>query len=308
MDPPSSASPPPQSPEPTRRSAISAFAEREEILLGLYDLSPRGILLARPDGTFVGLNAAASAMLGYTLEELHGRHFNTITHPDDVRLGVDGVRAVLRGEAARVITEKRYIRKDGHAFWVHIDGTPIRDETGKILMFATSIEDITEQRRQDELRRQSEAEHARLQQQIIAAQRDALQQLSTPLIPIREGVLAVPLIGAIDHERAHLLLSTVLDGVSTERASMVIVDITGVVSIDGEVASLLARLAQAVKLLGAQVLLSGIRAEVAQRMVELGVNLSGVQTVGSFQSAIAMAFGAPTADREGAASAPGKRR
>lgn len=308
MDSPSSAPPPPQSPEPARRSAISAFAEREEILLGLYDLAPRGVLLTRPDGTIVGINATASAMLGYTLEELQGRHFNTITHPDDTRNGVDAVRAVLRGEAARVITQKRYIRKDGHAFWTQIDGMPIRDESGKILMFATYIEDITEQRRQDELRQKSEAEHLRLQQQIIATQRDALQQLSTPLIPIREGVLAVPLIGAIDRERAHQLLSTVLDGVSTERASMVIVDITGVVSIDGEVASLLARLAQSVKLLGAQVLLSGIRAEVAQRMIEIGVNLAGVQTVGSFQSAIAMAFGAPTVSQAGAASAPDRRR
>src|SRR3569832_446946 len=62
MDSPSSAPPPPQSPEPRRCSAISAFAEREEILLGLYDLSPRGVLLTRPDGTIVGLNATACAM------------------------------------------------------------------------------------------------------------------------------------------------------------------------------------------------------------------------------------------------------
>ncbi|MFN8566762.1 MAG: STAS domain-containing protein [Kouleothrix sp.] len=87
------------------------------------------------------------------------------------------------------------------------------------------------------------------------------------MIPISDGLVAMPLIGTIDSKRAQQVIEALLSGVSAQRATTVIIDITGVQVIDTQVANALLRAAQAVKLLGAQVLLTGIRPEIAQTLV-----------------------------------------
>ncbi len=129
---------------------------------------------------------------------------------------------------------------------------------------------------------------------MIAAQQAALRELSTPLIPITEGVVAMPLIGSIDSGRAQLVIETLLSGVASLRAETTILDITGVPVVDTQVANALLRAAQAVKLLGARVILTGIRPEVAQTLVGLGVDLSGIITRGTLQDGIAEALGRQT--------------
>lgn len=139
-------------------------------------------------------------------------------------------------------------------------------------------------------RRRAEEERVRQQATVIAIQRETLRQLATPIIPIRDGVLVVPLIGEVDGERAALLLETLLGGVATRRAHTLIIDITGVPTLDAEIANLLLRMTRAVNLLGATVLLSGIRADVAKRFVEVGGELASLRCVSSLQVAIAQSF------------------
>lgn len=143
--------------------------------------------------------------------------------------------------------------------------------------------DITEQR-------QREAEVAALQEQIISAQQAALRELSTPIIPISAGVIALPLIGSIDSNRAQFVLEALLGGVAEQRAHTAILDITGVQVVDTQVANALLRAAQAVKLLGAEVMITGIRPEVAQTLVGLGLDMSAITTLGTLQSGIARAL------------------
>ena len=123
--------------------------------------------------------------------------------------------------------------------------------------------------------------------QIIQVQAVALRELSSPLIPISDSVLVMPLIGAIDSGRAQQVLETLLAGIASHAAHLVIVDITGVPLIDMQVANALIRAAQAVKLLGAQVVLTGIRPEVAQTLVGLGLDLRGIVTRSTLQAGIA---------------------
>ena len=145
-------------------------------------------------------------------------------------------------------------------------------------------ENITERKRAEAMLRQSKD-----QEEMIRAQQAVLAELSTPLIPINEHVMVMPLIGGVDSRRAQQVLETLLNGVASSHAQIAILDITGVPVVDTQVANALVRAAQAVKLLGAQVVLTGIRPEVAQTLVGLGVDLVSIVTRSSLQSGIAYA-------------------
>ncbi|NTW04038.1 MAG: STAS domain-containing protein [Oscillochloris sp.] len=144
--------------------------------------------------------------------------------------------------------------------------------------------DITDRRRIDEAMRKHIA-----QEELLRAQNAALAELSTPLIPISDEVMVMPLIGALDSRRAQQVITTLLEGIAESRAHVAILDITGVPVVDTQVANALIRAAHAVKLLGAQVILTGIRPEVAQTLVGLGADLSMITTQSSLQSGIAYA-------------------
>ncbi len=136
-------------------------------------------------------------------------------------------------------------------------------------------------------RKRAEAERAAFQQHIIDLQRSALRELSTPLIPITDDVVIMPLIGTLDSQRMQQVLETLLDGVARHQATTVILDITGVKLVDTQIANAFIRAAQAVKLLGARVMLTGINPDVAQTIVQLGIDMSGIVTFGSLQTGIA---------------------
>ncbi len=156
-------------------------------------------------------------------------------------------------------------------------------ETGEPVAIGSVTRDIRAQK-------QAEAERVALQEQVIAAQKAAIRELSTPLIPIAQGVIAMPLIGTIDSGRAQQVLEALLEGVAAQQAHVAILDITGVQTIDTQIANALIQAARAVRLLGAEVVLTGIRPDVAQTLVHLGVDLSGLTTRGNLQSGIAYAI------------------
>jgi anti-anti-sigma factor len=121
---------------------------------------------------------------------------------------------------------------------------------------------------------------------IINAQASTLAELSTPLIPLTSTVLVLPLVGAVDSNRAQQILETLLEGVQHHNAHTAIIDITGLPIIDTHVAGALINAAQAVRLLGAEVIITGIRPEVAQTLVSIGIDLSSIITYGALQHAI----------------------
>jgi ABC-type sugar transport system substrate-binding protein len=128
----------------------------------------------------------------------------------------------------------------------------------------------------------SEAQQ-RLQQEMIAAQERALRELSTPIIPISDDILVLPLVGSLDERRAAEVMERALARVGAGRARILLVDITGVPVVDTTVAHRLVQMARAVELLGAQVILVGIAPEIAQTIVQLGVDLSTITTRSTLQ-------------------------
>jgi rsbT co-antagonist protein RsbR len=115
---------------------------------------------------------------------------------------------------------------------------------------------------------------------------ETIRQLSTPVVPLMEGIIFLPLVGHIDSNRARQTVEELLVGVQEHRARIVIVDITGVPVVDTMVAQALVQAAQAVHLLGAEGVLVGIMPEVAQTMVSLGVDLTALVTRADLQSGL----------------------
>jgi anti-anti-sigma regulatory factor len=120
--------------------------------------------------------------------------------------------------------------------------------------------------------------------------RGFLREQSTPLVPLADGVIAMPLIGMIDRARALEVTQNLLEGIVKHRAHTAILDITGVKTVDAEVAGALLGSARAAKLLGTQVILTGIAPQMAQALVGLDADLSGILTRGDLQGGIAHAL------------------
>ncbi len=127
--------------------------------------------------------------------------------------------------------------------------------------------------------------------ELLEKQTELIRDLATPLIPIATNVVALPLIGKIDSQRVEQLLETLLEGIAIHQAQMVIIDITGVPVVDTFVAQGLVRAAKASRLLGTRVLLTGIRPEVAQTIVQLGADLGDIVTRSTLREGIAYALG-----------------
>ncbi|MDC0680417.1 protein kinase domain-containing protein [Sorangium atrum] len=139
-------------------------------------------------------------------------------------------------------------------------------------------------------RERSERARLSLQEEIIRVQNDRLAELSTPLIPITDRIMVMPLIGMMDRARAQQALSTALHGVESNGAEVVILDITGVKLVDTDVASTLMSTAKALRMLGAQAVLTGIRPEVATTLTGLQIEFKEIVTRGTLQSGIAYAL------------------
>jgi rsbT co-antagonist protein RsbR len=117
-------------------------------------------------------------------------------------------------------------------------------------------------------------------------QQEAIRELSTPVLQIRDRLLLLPIIGVIDTQRARLITESVLGAIRANRAKVVVMDITGVTTIDSRVANHLLQTVAAARLMGAAVIVTGLSAGVAQSMILLGIDLAGVTTAGDLQGGI----------------------
>ena len=123
-------------------------------------------------------------------------------------------------------------------------------------------------------------------ERIIRQQQEAIRELSTPVLQVRERLLILPMIGIVDSQRARQLTEQLLRGIRSNRAKVVVMDITGVPSVDSTVANHLVQTVEASRLLGATVIVTGLSPEIAQTLVTIGVDLAKMNTVGDLQGGI----------------------
>jgi rsbT co-antagonist protein RsbR len=123
-------------------------------------------------------------------------------------------------------------------------------------------------------------------ERVIRQQQEAIRELSTPVLQIRERLLLLPIIGVIDTQRARLITESLLRAIRANRAKVVVMDVTGVVTIDSKVANHLLQTVAAARLMGALVIVTGLSSDVAQSLVTLGIELSKLNTVGDLQGGL----------------------
>jgi PAS domain S-box-containing protein len=252
-----------------------------ELFRALAESAIDGISFATPDRIVRYANRAFGIMSGYG-EQCVGMQMADFIPPDLRAAAQQQVGPAVR-DAGQWQGRIPYLRPDGTVWQAHASVFRVYGADGTLAGQAIILRDATEQIR-------GEQERAALQEQIIAAQQAALRELSTPIIPLTDDVVAMPLIGAIDSNRAQQVIETLLAGVAASRATTAILDITGVQVVDTQVGNALLRAAQAVRLLGARVVLTGIRPEIAQTLVGLGLDMGAITTRATLQSGIAFAL------------------
>ncbi|EYF06100.1 PAS domain-containing protein [Chondromyces apiculatus] len=265
------------------REQVQKLNTKLGTFLALAENAPDGISVT-VDGKIMYANASFRSMLGEG-EACVGR--------PHAELVAEESRAVLQEAEATATPDEpwrgmlTYRRSDDSTFIGQASTFAIHEETGGIRAVGTILRDLTEQHR-------SEEERDALREQVLAAHQRVIRELSTPLIPLAEGLVVMPLLGTIDSSRAKQIMETLLEGIATQRARTAILDVTGIKYVDTAVANALIKTAQAASLLGTEVVLTGIGPHVARILVELGVDLGTLKTRGTLQNAVACALKKPT--------------
>ncbi|WP_437504790.1 PAS domain-containing protein [Sorangium sp. So ce1099] len=267
----------------------------------LVDSAPDGVCIASKEGAVFHANQAFRDMTGHGDGALGKSLFDLYAEEQD-RLSDIMQQCFENGSWQGTLS---LVQHDGRTLPCQVSMVALAAEAGRPPALATIARDLTPI---------YDAEHERLalQQQVIQAQQDALRELSTPLVPLAEGVVAMPLIGTLDRSRAQQAMEKLLDGIVQHQFHTAILDVTGVKDVDAESADALLRIARAARLLGAQLVLTGIGPDTAQTLVDLGVDLSGITTRSTLQSGIAHALapraGKPGQLQNGSPGSPAARR
>ncbi len=250
--------------------------------------------LVENNGDFIGyldvdanasvyVNPAGAKMMGYdSTDEVIGKPL-PFFHPVESLAYMDEhvVPQVMKGEFWR--GENRLLRRDGSTIPVNQILFLIHDEKENRYLLSTVMTDISE-------RKQAEAEREKLQQEVIDAQQRAIAELSTPVIPVMDRIIVMPLVGSIDTMRARDITRSLLAGISQNRAKVVILDVTGVSIMDTGVVNHLNKTIQAARLKGARTIVTGISDSVAEAIVDLGIDWSGIETLSDLQTGLVSAL------------------
>jgi rsbT co-antagonist protein RsbR len=266
--------------------AEQAAQQQREFLHKVIDALPVRVFWKDATNlTFLGCNRVLAQDLGMSAPDaLIGKtDYDLFKSKQQADLYRADDQAVIDSGRARLHYEEPQQRPDGTTGWLRTSKIPIFDAGGTVTSVLGVYEDITE-------RKLADAERERLQQQVIDAQREALADLSSPIIPIMDNVIVMPLVGSIDSVRSRDIMRALLRGISEHRVKVVILDITGVPMVDSGVADHLNHTIQAARLKGAHTIVTGISDAVAETIIDLGIDWSQVETLTDLQSGLIAAL------------------
>jgi PAS domain S-box-containing protein len=262
----------------------NALEEQYSLLRGLLDYLPDLIYAKDKESRFIFGNKAIARVMGVeSPDDLVGKS-DFDFYPEDLarKYFEDEQEFLNSGETILTLEQRRLDTKTNKQGWMLTTKMLFQDDDGNGAGVMGIGRDITELK---------ETQHAAQEQlEIIKTQQEVLQELSTPIIPIMDHIIIMPLIGAIDTARSRDIMRSLLRGISEHRAYVIILDITGVPIVDTGVADHLNRTIQAARLRGAHTIVTGISDAVAETIVDLGIDWSNIDTLRDLQSGLKVAL------------------
>jgi rsbT co-antagonist protein RsbR len=252
----------------TTPAAMTSEERYKELMEASQDLA---IYFLSKTGHIESWNKGAELIKGYKAEEVVGKHLSMFYTQEDRESNLVQREIDEAARSGRFEGSGWRLRKDGTKIWVEVIISPLKDQAGQVKGFLKIARDATERKRQTEL---------------IERQKRDILELSTPVIQLWDGILALPIIGTLDSQRSQVVMERLLTAITTTGASIAILDISGVPAVDTMVAQHLMKTMDAAKLMGAECIISGIRPEIAQTMVHLGIDLSFVKTRSTMSRAL----------------------
>ncbi|WP_437319370.1 PAS domain-containing protein [Sorangium sp. So ce385] len=288
---------------PRRRE--EELAEEVELLRSFIDLAPSLMFIKDRRSRYVMANRALADCYGMTPEQVVHASQHELTASAEEAAGFASVdRQVIDTRQPAVIEEKE-TRPNGEVHWYETVKKPIVRTSGEVQVACFSVDVSERQRAQEALQRsarelQTMAAAARREADeksalaaeldrrlaVIQAQHRQILALSAPILEVADGIVGVPLIGAMDEERTAMLTERLLDAIATRHVRSVVIDLSALEAMDTRTADRLVGIVRAIGLLGARAAITGIQPAVAQTMTSLGIDLSSMVTMRTPKDAI----------------------
>jgi rsbT co-antagonist protein RsbR len=257
--------------------ADSNSETRVDMLQALVEsIQEYAIITLDPKGLVTTWSPAAERLKGYRAAEIVGKHFSIFYSREDVAGGKTERELEVAAREGRFEDEGWRVRKDGSKFWANVVLTALRDSQGKLRGFGKVTRDLSERKAaEDRIKRQAQ---------------EILEMATVPVVQVWEGIILVPLIGMLDSARTQQLMERLLQRLTEPNSPVAVLDITGVPAVDTQTAQHLIETIKAVRYIGAEVVLTGVRPSIAQTLVHLGIDLSSAITRSSLKAGLQVAF------------------
>lgn len=267
---------------------LKNYQQDEGFLFEIINAVTSGIFVTDLNHNILIINRAAAELVGMTPGECFDRKCYEIFDADICGTEKCTCKIAIKGDT--INQGETIINIQGRDIPIEYSSRPLKNHEGKIIGCVEHFTDIAERIEREALIVQQQKELLQQKTENIKILQGEILELSTPVIELWEGVLALPLIGNLDSKRARNAMKKLLETIESTKASIVIIDITGVPTVDTEVANHLLQTVDAVRLMGSESILSGISTHIALTMANLGIDMGNISVTSRMTDALHIAI------------------